>query len=43
VNIQLLDPLPEKSSGTKGGQSDNRGTTVTGPKTEKGEVINIKE
>jgi hypothetical protein len=44
VNIQLLDPLPEKSSGTKGGApSDNRVTTVNGPKTEKGEVINIKE
>ena len=40
VNIQLLDPLPEKSKPTPLG--DNRATTV-GPEVKKGEVINIKE
>jgi hypothetical protein len=40
VNIQLLDPLPEKSKPTPLG--DSRATTV-GPEVKKGEVINIKE
>jgi hypothetical protein len=41
VNIQLLDPLPEKPGKTP--MNDNNRSTTVNPAIKKGEVINMKE